>query len=390
MPSAAAADHYQRASSSVVSMAFRGRSVLSLRRNQIVSMDQPHDDHLHGLDLFQSHVADGLNSLIPPPSSPDMQLPSLPFLQKLLDTFLSCEAEFNNLLEQNLVLVSRSPADRLLSDLLDRAVKSLDACNEITQSLQSILHWNRHADIASSALPASGVVLGDGQLNRARRALAKLLASAEPSSQHGAVCATRRTERAWSFLSRNGCSAKEESLSRSFLPGKQLQAMAANLVPPKGCEAGGLALAVYTMSSVLVFVVWALVASFSGVIPALTPLGPPKQLAWAPALIGLQERIGEELRRRARKGGVLAELVNVERCGRELMEAVAASEAGVNRIEVAGRAGELGEASGRLEKGLGPFERQLREMFHRIVRSREEVMRFLEQSSRSSPPFVVM
>lgn len=352
-------------------------------------MDQVQEDELHDIDLFQSRVAEAFTSL----NELDLQLPSLPFLQKLFDAFLSIDGEFRNLLVQNSGLVSKAPVDKLLSDLLDRAIKSLDICNSLTQSLQLVHHWNRHADIATSALLAQGVALGEGQFNRARRALAKLLASWEPSS-HSEACSNRRTtERAWSFLGKNCSDTRQEalhprSLLRTWSAGKQLQAITANLIPPRGCDAGsaanGLALAVYTMSSVLVFTMWALVVAFPLTGSVSVPVAPPRQLAWAPAMIGLQERIGEEWRR-GRKGGVLVELLGVERCGKELMEAMAVGRA---RAEVV--AGELGEASRRLEEGLGPFERQLREVFYGVVRSREEVMSCLEQSTKSAPPFIVI
>lgn len=102
-------------------------------------------------------------------------------------------------------------------------------------------------------------------------------------------------------------------------------------------------------------------------------------------LVGLQERIWEEVKKKNKKGrsgGVLVELEEVERCGKALMEEVE-MEVEVEE-ELGKKAMEFGEACERLGVGLGEFERVLREVFHRLVRSRVEVQHFLDQSSRAS------
>lgn len=66
------------------------------------------------------------------------------------------------------------------------------------------------------------------------------------------------------------------------------------------------------------------------------------------------------------------------------MEAV--GEAGTQSLqaEVAARAADLAEACRRLEEGLGLLERQVREVFHRVVGSRSEVLRCVDQSKAAS------
>ncbi|KAG1359285.1 putative UPF0496 protein 4 [Cocos nucifera] len=370
-------------------MSFRGRSLL--RRNQVVSMEQVQEQELHELDLFHSHVADRLLSLLPPDSpkysieKPPSSLLSFAFLSKLLDALLAVEAEFRPLLP---LLGSGPPAaaaaSRTVADLLDRAVKSLDICNAVSFSLHSLHHWLRHAQIAASALPSPCPHLGAAHLLRARRALSKLLPSDAASGL--------RTERTGSF-------GRRETNSR-FLSWSMSRNCSAHLAAPRGSEggAGELAAAVYTMSAVLVFAMWAMGAALPCQERGGPPVAPPKHLPWAASMVALQERIAEEWRRRDRKAvaaGLLLELQEVERCGKVLMEVV--EEASGSRAaggmslereraeEVAERAAELAEACRKLEEGLGPLEEQVREVFHRTVGSRAEVLRSLDQSARSTP-----
>ncbi|XP_038970729.1 uncharacterized protein LOC103712432 [Phoenix dactylifera] len=369
---------YQGGSS--LSMSARYRSLLSLRGNQVASMEQGQEQQLHELDLFLSHVADRLLSLLPPDSPKDCpQKPepflSLAFLSNLLDALLAVDAEFRPLI---LLLARGGPpaaaaTSRPVADLLDRAVKSLDLCNAVCLSLHSVRHWLRHARIASSAL-----LLPRPALLRAHRALSKLL-----PSDSGLL----RTERAGSCRREASSRSLSWSVSRNW---------SAHLAAPRGGEGGGagLAAAVYTMSAVLVFAMWALGAAVPCQERGGLPVTPPRHLPWAAAMVGLQERIAEEWRRRDRKAtaGLLAEMQEVERCGRGLMEVVEEAAGGGGgggallereRAEaVAEMAAELAEACRRLEEGLGPLERQVREVFHRVVGSRAEVLRCLEQGAR--------
>lgn len=88
--------------------------------------------------------------------------------------------------------------------------------------------------------------------------------------------------------------------------------------------------------------------------------------------------------RRERKGGLLVsagmleEILALERSGRAVLE-IASKEEGMEAA-----AAELAMASRKLEEGLGPFERKVREVFHRLVRCREEVIRCLGYRSGSS------
>ncbi|XP_058085917.1 protein ROH1A [Magnolia sinica] len=385
-----------------VPLAFFGRSILSIRRNQVVSMEGNHEQELEDFELFQKHVADRLADLASSDSKDDREdgLLSLPWLRKLLDFFLSCEEEFKAMLilGRNPTHISRPPLDRLITELLDRAVKALDVCNAITDGIDSIHHWRKQAEIAVSALEQRP--LGEGQFRRAKRALTALVASMTIDDKDGQ---NRAAERTWSFGRKGNGSAtaiKEHgnrhvrsfswSVSRTWSASKQMQAMANNLAAPRGAELNGLALPIYTMGTILLFVMWALVAA----IPCQDRSGlnmhfplPPRQLAWAGPLISLQERIAEEWRKKEKKGsvGLMEELHELERCANGLMELTDTTQFPVEADQmdqIRTQAGDLAQACRTMEEELIPFRRQVREVFHRIVNSRTEVLDCLNQATR--------
>uniref|UniRef100_A0A0E0JUI0 Uncharacterized protein n=1 Tax=Oryza punctata TaxID=4537 RepID=A0A0E0JUI0_ORYPU len=184
-----------------------------------------------------------------------------------------------------------------------------------------------------------------------------------------------------------------------------LNASPTSASPGAGC---GLGLALYTMSSVLVFSMWALVAAVpcQDRASAATnpPVAPPKQVQWAAPMSALQERISDEWRKKDKKGsssgsaatGLLAEMQAVERAARELssvLEEVAEEEEEEQLVmgvsaerahDVVERAEALAAACRALEEGLAPLERQVRTVFHRVVASRGEVVRIMEHSTRSN------
>ncbi|XP_066324724.1 protein ROH1A-like [Miscanthus floridulus] len=393
--------------------------MLSFRRSAtaVASFDPAQDDELLALDALQSHVADRLNALSAH-ATPGAPLLSLPFLSKLLDAVVSSDAAFRGVLALTPVAaaLARPPADRLAADLLDRAVKTLDVLNAASLTLASLRAAHRAALAAASCLLLAPS-LHTAHLARARRAIARLFpaddsASAKACGGYGGSVASpsSRTMRARSF-----------SVSKNWSAGRHMNAMAAHLAPPPqsspaaaaagvGC---GLGLALYTMSSVLVFAMWALV----GAVPCQDrasaasnpPVAPPKQAQWAAPMSALQERIAEEWRRKEKKGscsgsaptaGLLAEMQAVERAARELnsvLEEIAEEEdeekdeerrrqgiVGEERArDVTERAEELAAACRALEDGLAPLERQVRAVFHRVVACRAEVVRCMDLSARA-------
>ncbi|CAA0812140.1 from the Czech roh meaning corner [Striga hermonthica] len=388
---------------------------ISIRRNQFSSADAAHDQELEDLDLFQKHVADRFFDLLSSPESPSAAdaLPSPPpllsisWLRCLLDAFLCCEAEFKAALisGRDPSQFSRPPLDRLIPDLLDRAIKALDLCNAVTHGLHLLRHWHSLAATATAALSRPPV--GDGQVRRARRALDTLLTSMALDDRENATgnYHGRWTERTRSFgrrtpgpaATRDRTSGSFRSLSwsvaRSWSAAKQIQTMSASLAAPRGGEPTGLALPVYIMNTVLVFVMWALVAA----VPCqernglATHFQLPRNVGWAQPIIGLQEKIGEEWKKKEKKGtaGLLEEVQRMEKAALSLVEFLDGFSFPLEEEKAAGLAAhvaEMDEICRKMEEGLDPLQQQVREVFHRIVKSRAEVLDVVDQVSKLSAP----
>ncbi|KAK4486474.1 hypothetical protein RD792_009154 [Penstemon davidsonii] len=377
---------------------------ISIRRNQVTTMDNNHDQELEDLELFQKHVADRFSDLLPtldpsaaatdsPNSAHDVYIPpppppllSISWFRNLLDAFLCCEAEFKAVLVsgRDASLFSKPPLDRLISELLERALKALDVCNAVTHGVELLRQWQKLAQIAVTGLQQSPI--GEGQIRRAKKALTTLLTSMVTDDtnfgRRGTAAAKDRNFRSLSW-----------SVAKSWSAAKQIQAMSSNLVAPRGGESNGLAVPVYIMSTILVFVMWSLVAA----IPCQerNGLGPhfqiPRQLGWAQPMIVLQEKIGEEWKKKEKKGttGLLEEMQRMEKVAQSLVEF---SDSFVfpleeeKAAELAVQVAELAEICQKMEEGLGPLQQQVREVFHRIVRSRAEVLEVVEQVNKLSVP----
>ncbi|KAI4310349.1 hypothetical protein MLD38_035333 [Melastoma candidum] len=98
---------------------------------------------------------------------------------------------------------------------------------------------------------------------------------------------------------------KPWGVGKNWSAAKQVQAMSANLVAPCGAESAGITVPAHVMSTVVVFVMWTLVAAIpcqerSGL---ATTLQLPKLVVWAQGMTGLVEKIGEEWKRKEKKGG---------------------------------------------------------------------------------------
>ncbi|KAI3468691.1 hypothetical protein Pfo_025354 [Paulownia fortunei] len=417
---------------------------ISIRRNQFTSMDNNHDQELEDLELFQKHVADRFSGLLSSPSStipaiattnsnsndpsstaaatdspcatqeththpPPPPLLSISWFRNLLDAFLCCEAEFKAVLVsgRDPSQFSRPPLDRLIPDLLERSVKALDVCNAVTHGVDLVQHWQKLGQIAVTALNQNPI--GEGQVRRARKALTTLLTSMvfddkenANSNFHG-----KWTERTRSFGRRGGGAAalnnKDRtsgnfrslswSVAKSWSAAKQIQTMSANLVAPRGGESTGLALPVYIMNTIIVFVMWAMVAA----VPCqernglATHIQVPRHLSWGQPIIALQEKIGEDWKKKEKKGtaGLLEEVQRMEKVAHSLVEFADAFVFPLEEekaADLAAQVAELADICRKMEEGLGPLHQQVREVFHRIVRSRAEVLDVVDQVSKLSAP----
>ncbi|KAJ4912986.1 hypothetical protein Rs2_07607 [Raphanus sativus] len=384
-------------------------SRISIRRNQIISMDVNHEQELEELDYLQKHVSDRFSELISPPpdtteapsSQPSDPILSIPWLQNLLDVFVSCETEFKGVLLST-VQISRSPSlERVLTEMLDRILKALDLCNAVVNGVDSVRQSRRLAEIAVTALKQRP--LCDGSVRRAKRALASLIVGLngdvkDRSNGSSSSSNKRTTSRSWSFGQRSnvtvvGGGGSSGHVSKNWSATKQIQGMVANLVLPRGAEATGAAMQVYIMSSVMALVMWVLVAAVpcqtSNVLVA--PLQLPKHQSWASAAVNIQEKVGEEMKRKEKRfgcggggcGGLMEEMQRMEKIGLSLLEFTErfrfpAEEAEAE--EVAEKVDEMDEICRGMEVGLEDLQRQVRAVFHRLVRSRLEIVSVLEQT----------
>jgi hypothetical protein len=138
------------------------------------------------------------------------------------------------------------------------------------------------------------------------------------------------------------------------------------------------------MGCVLHLTSWALIAAVpcpdrGTVLQAnyLPPLPPALAFPWALPLLTLQDRLTEEGKRKDRRNscGLLKEIHALEKCAQRLAEAIDAAATPLSaesEAEVREAAAELAAVCAAMKDGLEPLERQVRDVFHRIVRSRME------------------
>lgn len=284
----------------------------------------------------------------------------------------------------------KSPVDRMVSDYFERSVKALDVCNAIRDGIEQIRQWQRLLEIVVCALDRERTV-GEAQFRRAKKALIDLaigmLDDKDSNSSTGSSLAHRnrsfgRSRDNHHFHSHNHhFRSLSWSVSRTWSAARQLQAIGNNLSPPKANDlvaSYGLAQPVYTMNAVLLFVMWALVAAIPCQDRGLqVHFSVPRHFSWAAPMLFLHERILEGSKKRERKNacGLLKEIHQIEKCARvmnELSDSVQFPLTQKKEEEIRQRVKEVSEVCEALKNGLDPLERQVREVFHRIVRSRTE------------------
>ncbi|XP_021771588.1 uncharacterized protein LOC110735709 [Chenopodium quinoa] len=380
-----------------------GRSILSIRRDQgqvHSTMEGSHDptNQEFELETFQKQVAEQFNELS---SAGSDELLSLSWVRNLLDVFICCQEEFRIVLFNNKGYLNRAPMDRLIGEFYERSVKALDVCNAIRDGIEQVRQWEKLLEIVICALD-NQKSLGEGQIRRAKKALIDLLIGMLDEKESNAALAHRNR----SFGRNNGSSGggKDQqknmghfrslswSVSRSWSASRQLQAMGYNLNAPRANDVmatNGLAVAVYTMSCVLLLVMWALVAAIPCQDRGLqTHFSIPRQFIWGPLVSSIHERILEESKKKDRKNacGLLKEIYQTEKWTRqmnELLDSLQFPLSEEKEAEVRQRVEELKQVFETLKQGLYPLERQVREVFHRIVRSRTEGLDSLGRAGSS-------
>ncbi|KAJ1686216.1 hypothetical protein LUZ63_017606 [Rhynchospora breviuscula] len=382
---------------SSVPFASLGRSILSIRRDQVHSMDGPDPSTEQELESFQRRVSDLFSDLS---SSPD-EILSLAWIRKLLEGFLVSLEEFRVILFNHRAAVTRPPLDRMVSDFFERAVKALDVCNAVRDGVGQVRQWNKHVEIvvqslASCCSEVEGTdgkktrPFGEGQLRRGKKTLMDLIFlitdEKEPSSashRNRSFGRSKDLHKTVSSSSPSGVHFRSLSwsVSRTWSAARQLQIIAANLNAPRGHDVsatGGLAVPVYTISTVLVFTMWALVAAIPCQDRGLQIHFsiPRNGFMWSPALLSLHEKIVEESKRKDRRNanGLMKEIHQIEVSSHQLVELLEGVELPIGEEKENQLKNSVQELENvcQILKGLEPLERQIREVFHRIVRSRTE------------------
>jgi hypothetical protein len=246
-------------------------------------------------------------------------------------------------------------------------------------------------------------LLARGQIRRAKKALIDLsiaMLDEKDSNSNAAAIAAHRN-RSFGRNNASGSSSSSSnhnnhrssglahfrslswSVSRSWSAARQLQAIGNNLVAPKGNElvaSNGLAVSVFTMNWVLLLTMWALVAAIPCQDRGLqVHFYIPRQLVWAGPVLSVHERILEESKKRDRRNacGLLKEIHQIEKCTRLLSELPDSLHFPImeeKEAEVRHKVQELSHVYLAIKEGLDPLEQQVREVFHRIVRSRTQTM----------------
>ncbi|XP_073124994.1 protein ROH1D-like [Henckelia pumila] len=375
------ATEFQESSSSVSSPF--GFSILSRRRDQVHSMESPQEATAQETEFlaFQRQVAERFQDLAAADSD---ELLSVPWIRKLLDAFLCCQEEFRVIIFNNKACLNRPPMDKYISEFFERSVKALDVCNAIRDGIEQIKQWQKQLEIVLCAL-GNQRSIGEGQFRRAKKALIDLAIGMLDEKESSSAVAHRNRS-----FGRNNVPKERPfvhfrslswSVSRSWSAARQLQAISNNLAAPRTNEiasTNGLNVAVFTMNYVLLFVMWALVAAIPCQDRGLqTHFVVPRQFIWAAPIHSLHDRILEDSKKRDRRNacGLMKEIHDIEICTRhmnELTDSVQFPLTEEKEGEVKQRVQELGLVYEAVKDGLDPLERQVREVFHRIVRSRTE------------------
>ncbi|RAL40687.1 unnamed protein product [Cuscuta campestris] len=366
-----------------------GRSLMNIRRGQVHSMEPPSHQELD-LQAFQKRVADRFSDLL---ASDSGEFLSIPWIQKLLDVFLSCQDEFRSILLTNKGAFNKALAERYLGEYFERSVKGLDVCNAIRDGIEHVRQWQKHLEIMLCALDNHHHrSLGEGQFRRAKKALVDLAISMldEKESHNTSISHRNRSfgrQRDNSNSSNNNKSlthfrSLSWSVSRNWSAARQLQTIGNNLSAPRSSEivaSNGLALSVFTMSYVLYFVMWALVAAIPCQDRGLQThfYVNKQQFVWAGPLMALHERVLEESKKKDRRNacGLLKEIHEIEKSVRRVNELINSVHFPLSE-EKEGEArkivDEVRAVFGALNDGLNPLECRVREVFHKIVRCRTE------------------
>ncbi|KAK8959969.1 hypothetical protein KSP40_PGU012797 [Platanthera guangdongensis] len=369
-----------------------GRSILSIRRDQVHSMDSHRNSAAdQELEAFQRHVACIFHGI----SGDANEILSLPWIRSLLDSFLICLEAFRVILfNSKAAALSRPPLDRLISEFFDRGVKALDICNAIRDGIDQIRSWRKHLEIVLVSLQGSSHhrPIGEGQLLRAKKAildLSALMMLDEKEQRNRSFGHNPHNKDNHPRPNPSHFRSLSWSVSKTWSAAKQIQAMSSNLNAPRGSEistSNGLAIPVFTMNNVLIFVMWTLVAAIPCQDRGLqTHFSIPRSFCWASPILSLHDCIVEELKKKDRKKsrGLLKEIHQIEKCVDHLTVLIHGIQfplPEVKESEMKQEIQELARICNVLKDELDPLEHNVREVFNKIVHSRTECLLTAEKA----------
>ncbi|XP_057417722.1 protein ROH1-like [Lotus japonicus] len=374
-----------------------GRSLFGVRQEQVHSVEASNESDSCNLELgsFQKRVADRFHDLS---GVSDDELLSIDWIQKLLTAFICCQEEFRAILLNNKEQVSKTPLDRMISEFFDRSVKALDICNASRDGIEKIRMWQKHLEIVICAMGSNKRSLTEGQFRRARKALMDLALAMLDEKDSGAVLSQRHRSFGRHNSSKDHHSAAGHSrshswsVSRSWSAAKQLQSIASNLVPPRATEIAAtsrLAITVYTMNCILLLVLWTLVAAIPCQDRGLNiHFSVPRQFSWSTPVTSLYDRIMDESKKRERRNsnGLLKEIYQVELSTRHMTDLVDSAQFPLTeeqKMEVEQDLKVLMDVCEAFRGGLDLLERQVREVFRKIMTCRTEGLDYLGTSTHA-------
>ncbi|KAF5807668.1 hypothetical protein HanXRQr2_Chr05g0236231 [Helianthus annuus] len=378
--------HYRGSSSPSITRL--RRSILGLKRYSAVHSIDSHTHELttqeHEVEAFLKMVTQKFYKLSLVESH---ELLSGSWISKLLDVFLCCQEQFRVLLSNNRSCLSKQPMAKLVSDYFERSVKGLDICNVVRDGIEQMRQWEKQLEIVLNVL-GDQTILGDSQFQRAKRALNNLEIKIFDEKESRSIFSHKSRSFDPKDLKNqesNGTKMSRSlsaSVSRSWSASKQLLAIGNNIVVPKSNDVlatNGLVLTIYTMTHVLYFVMWVLVASSTSQDRGLQLQfnNYHKNFTWWVPMSSLQERILEEYKKRGRRHscGILKEVHRIETyvCFmKRFIDSVQFPLRKEQEEEAKKMFEELKNIYDTLKNALDPSERQVKDIFQQIIRCRIE------------------
>ncbi|KAG8364097.1 hypothetical protein BUALT_Bualt19G0091300 [Buddleja alternifolia] len=371
------------------------RSIMTIRSDQ-VHLETTHGSNIQNLDSFQRQIFARFHDLSLVHSD---ELLSISWIHKLLDAFTGCQEDFRVILCENKTLLKKPPSDRLATEYFERAIKAMDIFNATRDGIETIRLWEKHLEIIVCALDAKHKIIGEGHFRRARKALMDLaLVMLVVDKDTGSLFSHRNRSfgRKGKDHNRRSSGGHSRSLSWSvshtWSASKQLQSIANGLVPPRANEisaTNGMAILVFSMSFILMFVLWALVAA----IPCQDRsvqinFAIPRNFSWSTPFFLLHSRIMDESKKRDRRNssGLLKEIHQIEKCVNQITDLIDAAQLPLSEDmnkEVRKNVEELSSVCETCKNELDPLERQLREVFRKIMNCRTEGLELVGKATET-------